>query len=197
MTTNTMPDDAVRGIGQRLRTARESAGMSLTDASAKLKMQTHVVDALEREDWGKLGAPVYIRGQLRSYAKLLGLPADAIVDTVVMPAARTVGFGSADLHAANPTRRRADQIAFGVRGADGGDRRAGVARHSAASGRHRGHDCGIGACAGRGVAGRSRHRTRAQGSCAGAAIAFGRVDDADAAAPGGPNRSRLERELLR
>ncbi len=85
MTTNTMPDDAVRGIGQRLRTARETAGMSLADASAKLKMQTHVVDALEREDWAKLGAPVYIRGQLRSYAKLLGLPADAIVDTVVLP----------------------------------------------------------------------------------------------------------------
>jgi cytoskeleton protein RodZ len=89
MTVNAMSDDAaVRGIGQRLRKAREEAGMSLAEASAKLKMQTHIVEALEREDWVKLGAPVFVRGQLRSYAKLLGLPADAIVDTVGMPAAR-------------------------------------------------------------------------------------------------------------
>ncbi len=88
MTVNAMPIDAVRGIGQRLRNAREDAGMSLDETSAKLKMPTHIVDALEREDWSKLGAPVYIRGQLRSYAKLLGLPADAIVETAVMPAAR-------------------------------------------------------------------------------------------------------------
>lgn len=88
MKANPMPDDAARGIGQRLRKAREDAGMSLAEASAKLKMQTHVVDALEREDWGKLGAPVFIRGQLRSYAKLLGLPADVIVETAVMPSTR-------------------------------------------------------------------------------------------------------------
>jgi cytoskeleton protein RodZ len=88
MSVNAMPDDAARGIGQRLRKAREDAGMSLAEAGAKLKMQTHIVEALEREDWTKLGAPVFVRGQLRSYAKLLGLPADAIVETVEMPAAR-------------------------------------------------------------------------------------------------------------
>ncbi len=88
MTVNAMPDDAVRGIGQRLRKAREDAGMSLSETSVKLKMPTHVIDALEREDWPKLGAPVFIRGQLRSYAKLLGMPADAIVETIAMPTAR-------------------------------------------------------------------------------------------------------------
>ncbi len=88
MKANPMPDDTDRGIGQRLRKAREDAGMSLAEAGAQLKMQTHVVDALEREDWGKLGAPVFIRGQLRSYAKLLGLPAEAIVETAAMSSAR-------------------------------------------------------------------------------------------------------------
>jgi cytoskeleton protein RodZ len=84
-----MSEDSIReGIGAGLRKAREDAGMSVADASAKLKMQTHIVEALEREDWVKLGAPVFVRGQLRSYARLLGLPADAIVETVSMPAAR-------------------------------------------------------------------------------------------------------------
>jgi cytoskeleton protein RodZ len=88
MTVNATQGDEARGIGQRLRKAREDAGMSLAEAGTKLKIQTHIVDALEREDWAKLGAPVFVRGQLRSYAKLLGLPAEAIVETVAMPAAR-------------------------------------------------------------------------------------------------------------
>jgi cytoskeleton protein RodZ len=82
-----MPDSA-RGIGERLRKAREQAGMSLTDVSARSKMPKHVIEALEREDWAHLGAPVYARGQLRSYAKLLGMPADAIVDNLEIPASK-------------------------------------------------------------------------------------------------------------
>jgi len=31
------------------------------------------VQALEEEDWKRLGAPVFVRGQLRSYSRLLGL----------------------------------------------------------------------------------------------------------------------------
>lgn len=82
-----MPE-TVRGIGERLRQARVRAGISPAEAGAKLKMPTHVIEALEREDWTKIGAPVFVRGHLRSYAKLLGLPADAIAANVVVPAAK-------------------------------------------------------------------------------------------------------------
>lgn len=80
-----MPESA-RGIGERLRQARIRAGLSTAEVGAKLKMPTHAIEALEREDWARIGAPVFIRGQLRSYARLMGLPAEAVVESVTTPA---------------------------------------------------------------------------------------------------------------
>jgi cytoskeleton protein RodZ len=61
------------GVGERLRKARVAAGLSVDDVASKLKMPHRVVEAMEAEDWKRLGAPVYVRGQLRSYSRLLGL----------------------------------------------------------------------------------------------------------------------------
>jgi len=61
------------GVGLRLRTAREAQGLSLEEVASRLKMPTRVVQSLEEEDWSRLGAPVFVRGQLRSYSRLLGL----------------------------------------------------------------------------------------------------------------------------
>jgi len=65
--------DGDRGCGMRLRKAREGAGLSQADVAARLKMPLRVVQSLEEEDWSRLGAPVFVRGQLRSYSRLLGL----------------------------------------------------------------------------------------------------------------------------
>ncbi|HVI26595.1 MAG TPA: RodZ domain-containing protein [Xanthomonadaceae bacterium] len=62
-----------RGCGRRLRQAREAAGLTQADVAARLKMPVRVVNSLEEEDWSRLGAPVFVRGQLRSYSRLLGL----------------------------------------------------------------------------------------------------------------------------
>jgi cytoskeleton protein RodZ len=71
--------ESVAGCGQRLRDAREAAGLSQADVGARLKMPVRVVDSLEREDWSRLGAPVFVRGQLRSYSRLLGLSTEPIM----------------------------------------------------------------------------------------------------------------------
>ena len=60
-----------RGCGQLLRQAREQAGLSLPDVATRLKMPLKVLQALEEERLERLGAPVFVRGQLRSYARLL------------------------------------------------------------------------------------------------------------------------------
>src|SRR5690606_25375202 len=65
--------EGVDGCGQRLRSAREAAGLRLEDVAERLKMPVRVVRSLEDEDWSRLGAPVFVRGQLRSYSRLLGL----------------------------------------------------------------------------------------------------------------------------
>ena len=61
------------GCGLHLKDAREKAGMSLADAASTLKVPMHVVEAIESERWDLLGAPVYARGLIRSYARLLGV----------------------------------------------------------------------------------------------------------------------------
>lgn len=67
------------GCGQRLRKAREAAGLSVAEVGARLKMPVRVVRSLEEEDWSRLGAPVFIRGQLRSYSRLLGLTTEPMM----------------------------------------------------------------------------------------------------------------------
>jgi len=84
--TDTGLPDAARGIGEKLRQARIRAGLTPSEAGQQLKTPTRVIEALEREDWAKIGAPVFVRGHLRSYARLLGLPDDAISASVAVPA---------------------------------------------------------------------------------------------------------------
>jgi len=59
------------GVGVRLQSARERLGMSVTKAAERLHLDPAVVLALESENFGDLGAAVYVRGHLRHYAELV------------------------------------------------------------------------------------------------------------------------------
>lgn len=86
---STFPDpthQAMAGCGERLKQAREAAGLSIDDVAARLHMPARVVRSLEAEDWSRLGAPVFVRGQVRSYSRLVGLT------TAPMMAALDVGL---------------------------------------------------------------------------------------------------------
>ncbi|MGQ0798710.1 MAG: helix-turn-helix domain-containing protein [Pseudomarimonas sp.] len=61
-------------LGTRLRAGRESLGLSAAETAIKLRVSLNIVEAIERDDLGRLGAPVYARGYLSSYARLVGLP---------------------------------------------------------------------------------------------------------------------------
>ena len=62
----------VRGIGARLRAAREKKGLTALQAAEKLHVDARVLEALEAQDFAALGADVYVRGHLRRYADLIG-----------------------------------------------------------------------------------------------------------------------------
>lgn len=64
--------------GLRLRQAREAAGWSIAQVAERLKLRGALVEAIEREDLDALGAPVFARGYIGSYANLVGLPADLV-----------------------------------------------------------------------------------------------------------------------
>lgn len=61
-----------RGIGARLRSAREKKGLTVLQAAEKLHVDARLLESLEAEDFASLGAPVYVRGHLRRYADLVG-----------------------------------------------------------------------------------------------------------------------------
>lgn len=74
-----------QGTGFRLRQAREAAGLAVSEVAAAMRVPARVVESLEAEDWSRLGAPVFVRGHLRSYARAVGLPADAFQTEVELP----------------------------------------------------------------------------------------------------------------
>jgi len=62
-------------IGQALRDARLSAGMSLEDVSEKTKIRVTLLSLIEADQFKKVGAPTYVRGHITAFANLVGLNA--------------------------------------------------------------------------------------------------------------------------
>jgi Helix-turn-helix domain len=67
-------------IGQVLIEARERAGIDLREAEDRTKIRVRYLQALEDEHWAALPSHAYAKGFLRSYANLLALDGDALVD---------------------------------------------------------------------------------------------------------------------
>jgi cytoskeleton protein RodZ len=107
------------GCGDRLRRAREAAGLRREDVAQQLRMPVRVVKSLEEEDWSRLGAPVFVRGQLRSYSRLLGLGtsttiAAANVGPIEPPALVTHNYVPRHQYLLEQVARRAAYIAITV-----------------------------------------------------------------------------------
>lgn len=64
--------------GARLAAARERAGMTLLQAAERLRLDVATLQALEAGRFEALGATVFVRGHLRHYAELVGVPVDEI-----------------------------------------------------------------------------------------------------------------------
>jgi cytoskeleton protein RodZ len=65
-------------LGQRLRAERERRGWNLDEVSTRLRLPQRVVGTLESDDFARIEHDVYLRGYLASYARLLGLPLQAV-----------------------------------------------------------------------------------------------------------------------
>lgn len=60
-------------IGQILKEARERKGVSLSKASAETNIKLQHLEAMERDDFSRMAAPIYAKGFIRIYAEYLGL----------------------------------------------------------------------------------------------------------------------------
>jgi cytoskeleton protein RodZ len=84
---DTTMDDANPTSGARLKAAREQRGMSVEKAADEIHVDTWVVDALEACDYARIGPMVFVKGHLKRYAELLGLPIDEIMSDLEPPRA--------------------------------------------------------------------------------------------------------------
>jgi cytoskeletal protein RodZ len=66
-------------LGEEFRSAREARGLTLSDVAEQIHIRSVYLNAIENEDWKSIGAPVYVRGFIRTYARFLGLDAEAAV----------------------------------------------------------------------------------------------------------------------
>jgi cytoskeleton protein RodZ len=67
-------------IGSILKEARARRGLDIRTVEEQTKIRTKYLRALENGDWDALPGPAYTRGFLRTYASLLGLDAEALLD---------------------------------------------------------------------------------------------------------------------
>jgi hypothetical protein len=87
-------------LGQRLRQSREARGLSQQQVAEQLHLPLAVIIALEDERFEQLGAPIYVRGHLRSYLRLLELP-----QVLIEGALQKVGQAPPDLRTTTYTPR--------------------------------------------------------------------------------------------
>lgn len=86
MTTVTQHDtheptgDTDIGAGQLLRDARLAKGLGIADVAASLRLEVRAVNNLEADAFDKLPGPTFVRGYLRSYARLLDIPAGPVLE---------------------------------------------------------------------------------------------------------------------
>jgi cytoskeletal protein RodZ len=103
-----MSDAGPENLGERFRAAREARGLLLSDAAEKVRIRAVYLAAIEEENWNTIGAPVYIRGFLRTYARFLALdPEEAVAAfnlTQPEPAAPTGASGSEPERGSAPWR---------------------------------------------------------------------------------------------
>jgi cytoskeleton protein RodZ len=65
--------------GAKLKAERERRGLSAQKAADEMHLDRWVIDALEADDYKRIGPTVYAKGHLKKYAALLGLPAAEIL----------------------------------------------------------------------------------------------------------------------
>jgi cytoskeleton protein RodZ len=74
-----------------LGTARRTQGLEIADVARQLKLSVSQVQALEAGDFDKLPGPVFVRGVIRNYARLLKLDSEVILSSIELDVPSTSG----------------------------------------------------------------------------------------------------------
>jgi len=100
-------------IGDALKAAREARGWTQQDAATKLRLMARQVEAMEAEDYATLGQPVFARGFVRNYARLLGMDPEPLLNRMSESGAAPAEKVDSEPYAA-PSSRAVSPILIGI-----------------------------------------------------------------------------------
>ena len=66
--------------GERLANNRSEKELSINQVAREIKIEPHVIEMIENNDFVSIGAPVFVKGYLRQYSELVGLDPDLIIE---------------------------------------------------------------------------------------------------------------------
>jgi cytoskeleton protein RodZ len=78
--TNNNNADMFETPGQVLRLKREQHGLSVEEIAKRVHLEVKIIEAIENDSQEGLPSAIYVRGYLRSYAKIVGADADEIIN---------------------------------------------------------------------------------------------------------------------
>lgn len=90
------------GPGPTLKAARQAMNVEPREVADALNLPLNIVQAIEENDFAQLPNPVFARGYVRSYAKLLELDPDPIVQQFPMPAEQAITENSMSIERPSP-----------------------------------------------------------------------------------------------
>jgi len=70
-------------LGEILREARLRKKLTTSEVAAATRMKMQTVDALEREDFSRMPAPIYCKGFIKLYAEYMGVDPDPLISEYV------------------------------------------------------------------------------------------------------------------
>lgn len=70
---------SVSSIGARLKRAREELRLTITDIARQLRLTEERIVALEGDNYENMPGLTFVKGYLRSYARLVNLPSDELI----------------------------------------------------------------------------------------------------------------------
>lgn len=73
------------GLGALLREARVKAGFSLGQVEFSTKIKTHLIEALERDDYSNMPSGIYLRAYIKTVSDLYGVDSSAALAAFAMP----------------------------------------------------------------------------------------------------------------
>ena len=71
------------GPGERLQAARIKNGLSLEDVANRMHLSPSILEALEENNFDEITAPIFVKGYLRAYARIVSLSEDEMIEQYV------------------------------------------------------------------------------------------------------------------